>query len=89
MLLTKLKRYSLFLQGAGVEYGTDMQLDLVQALLAACGVWILVAIGSKSLLLASSAVTMMLLCLPVAYFFYRLVFQVWTSNKTRARMLIH
>jgi hypothetical protein len=64
------------MQGAGAEYAADMQLDLVQALLAVCGVWVLIALGSKSLLLASAAVTIMVVCLPVAYFFYRLVFQV-------------
>lgn len=66
-------------QAGGVDYLAGFGLDIFQALICGIYLFLYIAIGSKSLLLSASAVFNMVVCIPVAYFFYHIVFQVRPS----------
>lgn len=72
-------------QAAAVEVGAIFGADVFQAIFAAMGVWIHTAIGTRSMLLAAMAVVQAVLAVPVAHFFYRLIFQVRAQRVSQHR----
>jgi hypothetical protein len=65
-----------------VDYLSDFGIDIFQAVVTGIYLFCFIATGCKSLLLAAFSVFHMVVCIPVAYFFYRIVFQVgpWASG---------
>ncbi|KAK9839811.1 hypothetical protein WJX81_003463 [Elliptochloris bilobata] len=63
-------------QAASVEVAAIFGGDIFQAIFAGMGMWIHVAIGTRSMLLAAMVVVQAVVAVPVAHLFYRLIFQV-------------
>ena len=63
------------MQAASAEVAAIFGTDVFQALFAGVGVWIHVAIGTRSMLLAAMVVVQAVVAIPFAHLFYRLIFQ--------------
>ncbi|KAK9807022.1 hypothetical protein WJX72_010837 [[Myrmecia] bisecta] len=60
----------------GEEYSADFASDALYAVIAGASVWVFIACGTKSLMIASVGICMMVLAMPLAFFFYRIIFQI-------------
>ena len=63
------------MQAASAEVAAIFGTDVFQALFAGMGMWIHVAIGTRSMLLAAMVVVQAVVAIPFAHLFYRLIFQ--------------
>lgn len=63
------------MQAASAEVAAIFGTDVFQAFFAGIGVWIHVAIGTRSMLLAAMVVVQAVVAIPFAHLFYRLIFQ--------------